>query len=430
VCVKAQPVRALAGGRNTAISYELGHGSASIVFIVLIINIQFDTISTMEMNGKEGQEPNVLDTISTDDIVEELKRRIAKMDEAKTTLAALTGQSTAEPRTKNPNVSRAKEAYWRRRREWLAANPGKTMEDFYREKRRILTFDTSVHNRLVKIGASANPIYAAIKSQYFFRLAGLSFEEMISTPQVADRLALLDGCRQLTAGRAGRAWDCLNPPYEVLRILIAAHAKDPANFKWLAVDVRSGGLAHEIRTGELTADDALANLQRTEQNASIKSYKAMWAKLRDKLDPIHTEQNLPRPKTFEEAFKTSIPGLFPGIGKDFYDAGLRFDAELRGVKIEPDTDMTTVQKFIDNCPPFRALLCACLMSWYNTSLRDYNKSERFTAGRNDLFMAVYLPYCDVFVTRDAEQESCLRELTKHISIDTEVLAFDAFKDEL
>jgi hypothetical protein len=45
-------------------------------------------------------------------------------------------------------------------------------------------------------------------------------------------------------------------------------------------------------------------------------------------------------------------------------------------------------------------------------------------------MAVYLPYCDVFVTRDAEQESCLRELTKHIGIDTEVLAFDAFTDEL
>lgn len=379
---------------------------------------------------KKGQVPNVLDTISTDDIVEELKRRIAKMDEAKTALAALTGQPVAAPPAKNPNVSRAKEAYWRRRREWLAANPGKTMEDFYRENRQVLTFDTSVHNQLVKIGASSNPIYAAIKSQYFFRLAGLSFEEMMSTPQAADRLALLDGCRKLTAGRAGRAWDCLNPPYEVLRILIAAHAKDPANFKWLAVDVRSGGLAHEIRTGELTADNALANLQRTEQNTSIKSYKAMWVKLRDELDPIYTAQNIPRPKTFKEAFENGHSKLFSGIGKSLYDLGLRFDAELQGEKIEPDIDMATVQHFIDNCLPFRALLCAYLMSWYNTSLRDGNNSEKFAAGRNDLFMAMYLPYCDVFVTRDAEQESCLRELTKYIGIETEVLAFDVFKDEL
>jgi hypothetical protein len=380
--------------------------------------------------ARKDKRPNMLDTISTGDIVDELKRRIAKMDEAKTTLAALIGQSTAAPRAKNPNVSRAKEAYWRKRREWLAANPGKTVEDFYRENRRVITFDTSVHNRLVKIGASSIPIYAAVKSQCFFRLAGLSFEEMMSTPQAADRLALLDGCRQLTAGRAGRSWDCLNPPYEVLRILIAAHAKDPANFKWLAVDVRSGGLAHEIRTGELTADDALANLQRTDQNASIKSYKAMWVNLRDRLDPIFAAQNIPRPKTFEEAFENGSSKLFRGMGKDFYDAGLRFDAELRSEKINPDTDMSKVRHFIDNCPPFRALLCACLMSWYNTSLRDYSKSDKFAAGRNDLFMAVYLPYCDVFVTRDAEQESCLRELTKYIGIDTEVLAFDAFKDEL
>jgi hypothetical protein len=378
---------------------------------------------------KKPNTANVLGAVPTDDIVEELKRRIAKMDEAKATLAAITRQSTAALSPKNPNLSRAKEAYWRRRREWLAENPGKTVEDFYRENRRVLTFDTSVHNQLVKIGASSNPIYATIKSQYFFRLAGLSFEEMMSTPQAADRLALLDGCRRLTAGRAGRSWDCLNPPYEVLRILIAAHATDPAKFQWLPVDVRSGGLAHEIRTGELTADDALANLQRTEQNASIKSYKAIWVDLRDKLDPIFAAQKIPRPKTFGEAFENGRSKLFSGIGKGFYDAGLRFDAELRGEKIVPDTDIATVQHFIDNCPPFRALLCACLMSWYNASLRDGNNSEKFAAGRNDLFMAVYLPYCDVFVTRDAEQESCLRELTKYIGIETEVMSFDAFTSE-
>jgi len=380
--------------------------------------------------AKRNTTLNVLDTVSTDDIVEELKRRIAKMEEAKARLAAVTGQSSGAPARKNLNVSRAKEAYWRRRREWLAANPDKTVEDFYRENRRVITFDTSVHNRLIKIDASANPIYSAVKSRYFFRLAGLSFEEMISTPQAADRLALLAGCRQLTAGPAGRAWDCLNPPYEVLRILIAAHARYPADFQWLAVDVRSGGLAHEIRTGEFTADDALANLQRTEQNASIKQYKTMWVNLREKLDPIFEGQGIPRPKTFEGAFKNGSSALFPGMGKALYDAGLRFDAGLRGEKIEPDSDITTVQHFIDNCPPFRGLLCSLLMSWYNTSLRDGNLSEKFAAGRNDLFMAVYLPYCDVFVTRDAEQESCLRELTAYIGVNTEVLSFDMFKDEL
>lgn len=376
---------------------------------------------------KNAKTPNLLDTVPTDEIVEELKRRIAKMDEAKATLASLTGQGNPTAPAKNPNVSRAKEAYWRRRREWLAANPGKTVEDFNRENKRILTFDTSVHNRLVKIGASANPIYNAVRLQYFFRLAGLSFEEMISTPQFADRRALLDGCRRLTAGRW---WDCLNPPYEILRSLIVAHAADPSSFQWLTVDVRSGGLAHEIRTGELTADDALADLQRTEQNSSIKGYKAQWVQLRSHLDPIFAAQGIPRPKTFDEAFKNGSPALLPALGKGLYDAGLRFDAALRNEKIEPDTDVATVQHFIDNCPPFRAQLCALLMSWYNSSLRDGNTSEKFAAGRNDLFMSVYLPFCDVFVTRDADQESSLSELTKYIGIDTEILSLDAFTNEV
>jgi hypothetical protein len=119
-----------------------------------------------------------------------------------------------------------------------------------------------------------------------------------------------------------------------------------------------------------------------------------------------------------------------GLGKSMYDAGLRFDAALRGDKIEPDTDAATVQHFIDNCPPFRAQLCALLMSWYNTSLREGNTSEKFAAGRNDLFMSVYLPLCDVFVTRDADQESCLRELTKYTGVDTEILSLDTFTNEL
>ena len=57
---------------------------------------------------KKGQEANVLNTISTDDIVGELKRRIAKMDEAKITLAALIGQSAATPRTKKTEREQGK----------------------------------------------------------------------------------------------------------------------------------------------------------------------------------------------------------------------------------------------------------------------------------------------------------------------------------
>ena len=69
-----------------------------------------------------------------------------------------------------------------------------------------------------------------------------------------------------------------------------------------------------------------------------------------------------------------------------------------------DTDIDTVKHFIDNCPPFRALLCAVLMSWYHHSAREEDSGERFTAGRNDLFMSIYLPFCDIFVTAEKKGE--------------------------
>lgn len=366
-----------------------------------------------------------LDAFSTEKLVEELKRRISQAEAAKVALASLTDQETQQ--VKNPKVSAAKTEYWRRRREWLAANPDKTVEDFRRLSRQVVTFDTSVHNRLMNIGESAAPIYSAIKSRYFFRLAGLAYEELMSTPRTADRLALLDGCRKLTTGRG---WDCLNPPHEILRILIAAHARDPQSFRWLEVDVRSGGLQYELRNGELTADDALAAQQRSEQENSIKAYKTSWVNLRSKLDPLFGGDNgLARPKSFAEAFGHASHSLLPSIAKGFYDAGLHFDATLSGETITPDTAQETVQQFVDNCPPFRTMLHAVLMSWYNTSLKGMT-SEKFAAGRNDLFMATYLPYCDIFVTRDAEQVKCLRELVKYQDVRPEILSFEEFTANL
>lgn len=365
-----------------------------------------------------------LGAVPTGSLVEELKRRIAQAEEAKSVLATLAAEST-QP-AKNPKVSAAKTEYWRRRREWLADNPGKTIEDFHRETRRILTFDTSAHDRLVKLGESANPLYNSIRNQYFFRLAGSAFEEMVSVPDAADRLAQLDGCRRLTQGRW---WDCLYPPGEVLRLFIAAHAADPSNFQWLNVDVRSGGLAYELRTGELTADDALAILQKTEQYAAQADYRQSWQRVRAALEPIFKQHKAARPKTFAEAYANHRGSLLPALGKGLYDAGLRATAALQGEIATPDTDPSQVQHFFENCPPFRAMLCGVMLSWFNTSLK-HKSGERFAAGRDDMFMAVYLPLCDLFVTRDRDQHKCLAEVTQYADVGTEVAYFDEFTADL
>jgi hypothetical protein len=63
----------------------------------------------------------------------------------------------------------------------------------------IVTFDTSAHNRLVEDGSFSNAVLAAFKAGLFFRFAGLSIEELVSTSDPVKREALFAyrarGCR-------------------------------------------------------------------------------------------------------------------------------------------------------------------------------------------------------------------------------------------
>lgn len=61
-------------------------------------------------------------------------------------------------------------------------------------------------------------------------------------------------------------------------------------------------------------------------------------------------------------------------------------------------------------------------------MRDYHAGEKLDAGFNDLFMSVYLPYCDQFLTADEGQEKALREVALAVGLETKVLSYDDFCD--
>ena len=76
------------------------------------------------------------------------------------------------------------------------------------------------------------------------------------------------------------------------------------------------------------------------------------------------------------------------------------------------------------------IVYSLLMSWFDLAVRDRHTGEQFRAGRNDLFMSVYLPYCDQFVTAEIHkaQEKCLREIVAVANLDTNVTSYDDFCD--
>jgi hypothetical protein len=97
-----------------------------------------------------------------------------------------------------------------------------------------------------------------------------------------------------------------------------------------------------------------------------------------------------------------------------------------------DTSKATIREFAGKCPPFRAVVYALLLAWFDRSVADRHKRERYQAGRIDLFMAIYLPYCDQFISAEVHgmQAKCLREIAPAANISTEIRSYDDFCNSL
>jgi hypothetical protein len=281
--------------------------------------------------------------------------------------------------------------------------------------RPVLTFDTSVHNRLVGDGEKSDAIFAALKVGYFVRLAGLGIEELIATPDPTERAALLQGCGRLRHG----AHDCLLPNNELLKRLIQAYESDAGQFDWKSVNVTSQEYASLATDRDVIADDRLSEDQRQHLMEQKKVFGKPFSNLRPKLDEIFERHNRPHPLSFRQVLPQVQPegGLVWSIAKGLYESGGGSSITEEGV-----------HKFTDHCPPFRAAVYGLLLAWYDRSLGDRHNREKFQAGRIDLFMAVYLPYCDQFITAEqrGEQERCLREVAFTADINTHVRSYDDF----
>ena len=125
-----------------------------------------------------------------------------------------------------------------------------------------------------------------------------------------------------------------------------------------------------------------------------KEFEQPWSHLRPKLVEIIERHGATAPTTFDEILPMVEPegGLVWGIGQGLY-----------GRAATGDTSQAAVRDFMAKCPPFRAVCYAFVLAWFDRSLADRHKREKYTAGRVDLFMAIYLPYCDQFISLRATE---------------------------
>jgi hypothetical protein len=276
----------------------------------------------------------------------------------------------------------------------------------------IVTFDTNAHNRFVDDPRSES-VLAEMKSMWF-RFAGLSIEELFAAP-AARRNDLFTGCRQIRGGPS----DCFLPGNLLTERLILAHFKDPASFDWKTVDVRCPDFDRELKILESYDYESVSKEQRDFQRARKQSDKQRFVSLRQKLQMIAEKHGVAPPTTFREAV-----ALLDKVGNRPFWFKAQFYYDLVTAL---DSAEATVKEFAASCPPFLSLIYAVFaVPWYNNAVRDPNKGERVIAHSNDLYMSVYLPYVDLFVTDDADAGKALREVARLAKLETKVLSYDDF----
>ena len=100
----------------------------------------------------------------------------------------------------------------------------------------------------------------------------------------------------------------------------------------------------------------------------------------------------------------------------FGKTGIGFYRRATGIELAE----IEVRKFIDDCPPFHAMLLSIGVAHYHGSVRHLNHSAQYDAGRLDLFASTYLPYCDQFITEDKPQLNALSVVAAKAALETQV----------
>lgn len=280
----------------------------------------------------------------------------------------------------------------------------------------VLALDTSALNRLAK-DSDSEPFIAAILSGYSICLLEMSFEEALATPDVNIRKKLVSVCSRLLG-----VGYCILPAHWLFDMHIKTFHHNPTSYEWRKVAVRANFIEEEIQRGECAADEKLVEQQAIELRRLQDEFETAFKK--------STATN--RPSTFNEWLVQSRVdgGSFWNSARGLYEHafGEHSAIDASAILINPP-DEATLKSFLGACPPVRAMVYAFELVHYDRSLRLDNRLS-FKAGRNDQMMAVFLPYCDQFLTNDGQQERCLREVASCADIPVRVRSYDDFCSSL
>ncbi len=279
--------------------------------------------------------------------------------------------------------------------------------------RKRLIFDTTGINRFAEDRKSVDPLIAGLTSGYIVRVTATNVEESIATENPEKRNRLLEVCKELIKGEGG---EIIRPFHWITEELIAQFEKN-GTVNWQAIALRLPAYEREIALREVV-DDEISAQERTHAANVKATFEAVFTDARPHFEELFRTGRDSRPSSFADLVsRLQGPGCaFWNFGQGLYE---------RVAKRRPDE--STIRRFVAECPPFHALLLAICVAQYDLAIREEDGTKP-SSHRNDLFMAVYLPYCDEFVSDDRGQQTRLREVVSLCKLTTRVRWYREFRD--
>lgn len=277
-----------------------------------------------------------------------------------------------------------------------------------------IIFDTSGLNKLKKEGANQRALIEKLGTKFEVRISETSVAELAATRDHGDRKQLVDVCeRLLPYGR------CLMPHNWILEEIPRLNTRYKGRFRWEDVDITAPMIEREILEREFLSQDSIAEESRIFAKAHNKRFIDVFQEARDRFGAQF-------PKDIQGLTLAELISMYKAEGGPFWKTVIGWYRRARLIQLnEPEA-----REFIRRCPPFHALVMAVPVAHYQYGIPRPNRKAEYDAGRNDLFMAVYLPYCDWFITDDHGQRSALEAIASEVGINVRILGFPEFCGEM
>lgn len=247
-----------------------------------------------------------------------------------------------------------------------------------------------------------------LRAEYRVLISETNVFELSATPDREIRKQLIDVCEQLLG-----FGECLMPHNWILEQMAKCNSRYKERFRWTDVDIRAPMIERELFKRELLSQDAIVEESRSHAKAQKKELKQIFDEAREEFKSAFSDEVKDMPLV-------ELIRIYKAQGGPFW---LSVAGSYERANLIP-IDEAEARAFIGRCPPFHALCLSMVIPHYQHGIPWPGEKPKYDAGPFDLFMTIYLPYCDLFVTDDPGQRNAMQAIVEEIGIQVTVISYD------